>query len=156
MVSSTNGYDSISSHMNLSKPLAFLAICLRLNKHESTPILNPTCVGLIDMHPSSELLSKRSSNMIYSFTVCRITLSSVVSSPRKLSIADIPLALEILAYDKASSYVFPETQFLAILNKNFSSKKLREFGDRREAPLAYQLLLALVTFTHNIICQSDY
>lgn len=154
MVSSTNGYDSISSHKNLSKLLAFLAISLRLDKHKSKLILNPTCVGLIEMDPSSELLSKRFSNIIYSFTVCRIILSSIVSSPRKLRIADIPLSLEIFAEDKASLYVFPETQFLAILNKNLSSKKLREFGDWREASLVYQLLLALVTFTHISIGQS--
>ena len=67
----------------------------------------------------------------------------------------MPFPLEILADDKASAYVLPETQFLAILNKNLSNKRLCEFGEWREASLVYQVLV-LVTFTHNIIGQSAY
>jgi hypothetical protein len=53
----------------------------------------------------------------------------VVPSPRKLRIAEIPLPLEILADDKASSYVLPEIHFLAILNRSFSNNGLWDFGD---------------------------
>src|SRR5688500_11281970 len=74
------------------------------------------------MHQMILLLSNWLSSKRYSCTVFSITVVLAASSPRKLSIADIPILLQSLAVDNALLYVLPETHFLAILNKSFCSK----------------------------------